>query len=198
MFFKKDPQKFHSRRFNRILDKAVKHLIKSPYHSFDNLDIEGNGVYAIYCNSNILDKYDVLKDGSYYLNEPIYIGKAVPRGWRSSRQEGGSNNLQKRLRDHFKSISQANNLNLNNFIYQYVILDGDLISSVEAEAIRQFNPLWNCVIEGFGNHNVGRNRLNQEKPEWDVLHPGRPWANRMDGPSVNEVKSRIIKRMFNL
>lgn len=192
-FVKRDPQRFISRKFEKILKNAVVHLSDSPRHPFRDLgEIYGNGVYAIY------------HDGPYHLydwvaidnSSPIYIGKAVPRGWRSSRVGNpDSFNLYKRLSDHRNSISQAENLSVANFSYKYVILNPDLIASVEAEAIRAFSPMWNSAIEGFGNHNVGRNRLGQEKSEWDVLHPGRPWADQMNGPDSDEVEERIRRKL---
>lgn len=192
-FTEKDPQRFVSRRFEKILYKAVKHLEASPKQLFTNQeDIEGNGVYAIYYDG-AYEMYDWLVDET---GAPIYIGKAVPKGWRSSRREQtASYNLQKRLSEHAKSITQATNLWLPNFSYKYVILDADLIASVEAEAIRQLQPLWNQALEGFGNHNVGRNRLGQVKSDWDVLHPGRPWADRMNGREREAVVRRVTERL---
>ncbi|MBN1485361.1 MAG: Eco29kI family restriction endonuclease [Chloroflexia bacterium] len=59
-----------------------------------------------------------------------------------------------------------------------------------------WNPLWNSGLDGFGNHDPGRGRYNQAKSEWDVLHPGRPWAERLTGasPGLKEIieKARVF------
>jgi len=59
--------------------------------------------------------------------------------------------------------------------------------------IRKYNPLWNSHIDGFGNHDPGKGRYEQAKSEWDVLHPGRVWADRLKGipPDRNKVKEKI-------
>ena len=101
-----------------------------------------------------------------------------------------------RLREHVRSIRQANNLEIEDFLCRFMILgdiESDLVVPVEAELIRRYSPLWNSVIDGFGNHDPGRGRYNQAKSEWDVLHPGRSWADRLtgDAPSVEEVVRKV-------
>ena len=67
-----------------------------------------------------------------------------------------------------------------------MILNGvetDLISAVESELIRTYRPLWNTVVDGFGNHDPGGGRYNQARSEWDVLHSGRGWADHLTGPA---------------
>jgi hypothetical protein len=39
--------------------------------------------------------------------------------------------------------------------------------------IEQFRPIWNLVIDGFGNKDPGKRRATQYRSLWDVLHPGR-------------------------
>ena len=77
-----------------------------------------------------------------------------------------------------------------------MILDGDesgIIGPVEASLIRKFQPLWNAIIDGFGNHTPGEGRFNQAKSGWDVLHPGRAWAARCMGkpPDYDDLVKRI-------
>lgn len=196
-FGKKDPHEFASKHFNFILKKAVCQLERSPVHLFDPMEeISGNGVYAIYYQGNGSIYYDIKIHFPNKLKSPIYVGKAVPRGWRSARQDdGNSSNLQKRLEEHAKSIIQAENLWLPDFYFKYITLNADLITAVEAEAIRTFRPLWNSAIEGFGNHNVGRNRLGQQRSDWDTIHPGRPWAADMEGPADYDVEGYIYDKL---
>jgi hypothetical protein len=87
-----------------------------------------------------------------------------------------------------RSIDQVKNLLLDDFCCRLMILGGnenDLIIPVEAELIRSYRPAWNSIIDGFGNHDPGKGRYDQAKSEWDILHPGRYWAQRLTGPSPN-------------
>jgi hypothetical protein len=68
-----------------------------------------------------------------------------------------------------------------------------LVVPVEAELIRRHRPLWNSIIDGFGNHDPGRGRYNQARSEWDVLHPGRPWVKRLTGesPHLEDIVAKV-------
>jgi hypothetical protein len=73
--------------------------------------------------------------------------------------------------------------------------ESNLISTVEAELIRRYRPLWNTVVDGFGNHDPGSGRYNQAPSEWDILHPGRFWATRLTGtPPAMKIIIESIRR----
>lgn len=106
--------------------------------------------------------------------------------------------LYRRICDHTKSIGAAENLCISDFLCRFMILENaasSLIGTVEAALIRNYQPLWNCIIDGFGNHDPGSGRYNQEISEWDLLHPGRSWANKCASSSKNisEIKNSINK-----
>jgi len=85
-------------------------------------------------------------------------------------------------------------LRIENFRCRLMILtQSDLIVPVEAKLIRTHEPLWNTVVDGFGNHDPGAGRINQARSEWDVLHPGRAWAERLTGkpPQLEQVLTNI-------
>lgn len=91
---------------------------------------------------------------------------------------------------------QIENLNLVDFRCRFVILrdvETDLVVPVEAALIRKYKPLWNSGIDGFGNHDPGAGRYNQARSEWDVLHPGRPWAEKLTGESrsIGDVVAKV-------
>ncbi len=46
-------------------------------------------------------------------------------------------------------------------------------------AHREVRAHLDSTVEGFGNHDPGSGRYNSQKPPWDVVHPGRPWADRL-------------------
>jgi hypothetical protein len=72
-------------------------------------------------------------------------------------------------------------------------IEGDLVVPVEAELIRRYQPLWNTIVDGFGNHDPGKGRYNQAPSEWDIIHPGRSWVTRLTGKSALETE--IIARI---
>jgi hypothetical protein len=59
--------------------------------------------------------------------------------------------------------------------------ESDLIGTVEAALIRSYKPIWNTLIDGFGNHDPGSGRYEQAMSDWDVCHPGRLWAKKCKG-----------------
>ncbi len=112
---------------------------------------------------------------------PIYVGKAIPAG---ARRGGGlgvttSPLLFRRLNKHAQSITQVENLELSDFSCRYLVVDDMWIPLGESLLIEKFAPIWNSTVEGFGNHDPGSGRYNSQKPPWDVVHPGRPWADRL-------------------
>lgn len=162
---------------------------------------DGAGVYAIYYRGQFPIYLPLSKKNENTFCQPIYVGKAVPSGWRQGRIISVSTAaLYGRLNEHARNISQAENLALADFHCRFMVLSGeesDLIVPVEAELIRRHTPLWNTVVDGFGNHDPGKGRYNQAKSEWDVLHPGRGWAARLRGPAPNlEQINRKINTFF--
>lgn len=147
----------------------------------------GAGVYAIY----YLGSYSLYEpiaaknhDAETPLSAPIYVGKAIPAGGRrggGGLSVGAGPVLYNRLREHAESIRQAANLDLSDFLCRYLVVDDIWIPLAETTLIRMFRPVWNGVIDGFGNHAPGKGRYEQQISAWDTLHPGRPWAAKMTG-----------------
>ncbi len=188
---------FHSPQFQSVVEEAIEFFNKTPTHEVPPpSSFVGARVYALYYLGS-LDLYaDLASLNRKNETQPIYVGKAVPSGWRTARsREASTPVLYRRLQEHARSIQQAANLEISGFRCRFMILGGiesDLVVPVEAELIRRYTPLWNSVIDGFGNHDPGRGRYNQAKSEWDVLHPGRPWADRLTGVSPH-LEDVIVK-----
>ena len=150
----------------------------------------GTGVYALYYIGKSNYYKPLFEINRLEFSQPIYVGKAVPRGWRQSKNtnEGKfSHELFGRLREHGKSIEQTVNLDLADFCCRFMILENsasNLIGTVEAELIRHYKPIWNTHIDGFGNHDPGSGRYNQKKSGWDILHQGRSWVAKCVGESA--------------
>ena len=136
----------------------------------------------------------VNREGKF--SRPIYVGKAVPAGARKGGIGLGADPgtaLFKRLCEHLESVRAAENLNEEDFFCRYLVVDDIWIPLAESLLIEKFQPVWNRVLDGFGNHDPGKNRYEQEKSPWDKLHPGRDWANRMR-PCAN-TQEALIERV---
>jgi len=188
---------FHSPQFQSVVDEAVRFFTSTPVYRLPPPSrFIGAGVYGLYYVGDF-ELYTKIARAKDIGVQPIYVGKAVPAGWRIARAvDSETPVLYQRLREHTRNIQQAANLQLDDFRCQFMILSGvesDLVVPVEAELIRRYRPFWNSVVDGFGNHDPGRGRYGQARSEWDVLHPGRPWAERLTGESLSleEVTAKI-------
>ncbi|NMY43492.1 Eco29kI family restriction endonuclease [Pseudomonas sp. WS 5013] len=183
-------------------------LLANAVQPLDDLPVfEGAGVYAIYYTGNFAPYARlsaVNQNGQFKL--PIYVGKAVPAG---ARMGGGLDSipgkvLHKRLKEHADSIRSAENLNIEDFHCRFLVVDDIWIPLGESLLIARFTPVWNSLIDGFGNHNPGKGRHEGMRPRWDVLHPGRAWAlNLKDRPEsaqeiANDAESYLRERFPSL
>lgn len=190
---------FRSPKFESVVQEAIKFFAGTPVHPLPPADrFFSGGVYALYYVGNFKLYRHIAALNSTSLSQPIYVGKAVPPGWRTARAASSAEiiSLRGRLGEHARNIGQVKNVDVASFRTRFMILEGlesDLVVSVEAELIRRYRPLWNCVVDGFGNHDPGKGRYNQARSEWDVLHPGRPWADRLTGksPRMKDILAKI-------
>jgi hypothetical protein len=164
----------------------------------DCMDLSGAGVYAIYYVGDY-PAYRPIKiaNGSRGYSQPIYVGKAVPKGARKgglSFDAGIGSALRDRLRQHRSSIEQARNLDIDDFKYRALTVDDIWIPLGENMLIEKFQPLWNRVIDGFGNKDPGRRRATQYRSSWDVIHPGRDFAEKL-ATNPYLVESVILERV---
>jgi hypothetical protein len=58
--------------------------------------------------------------------------------------------------------------------------------------IEKTKPLWNVVVDGFGNHDPGKGRHDQQISAWDTIHSGRDWAKKLQqGKAEEEIAKQI-------
>ena len=155
-------------------------MLRQPVTALGNLEtFNGAGIYAIYYTGSF-SGYEPISEcnRNKQFNAPIYVGKAVPKGTRKGGdlQVPPGKVLYERLKQHAKSIEEASNLDIADFYCRYLTVDDIWIPLGESLLIAKFDPLWNKLIDGFGNHDPGKGRHAGLRPRWDVLHPGRPWA----------------------
>jgi hypothetical protein len=65
--------------------------------------------------------------------------------------------------------------------------------------IETFKPVWNRAIDGFGNKDPGRRRATQYKSPWDILHPGRNFAEKLadSGVTAEFLMTRVADYFAN-
>jgi hypothetical protein len=197
--FNREEHIFCSPELENLLKDAIRFFNGTPVYELPSPEsFIGSGVYAIYYTGNF-DLYSpltVVNRIQYDL--PIYVGKAIPIG--SRRGQGGKegNSLYKRLGEHAKSIQAVENLDLADFHCRFVIISHEedaLIPPIESAIIKQYNPLWNAWVDGFGNHDPGGGRYNQARSQWDVIHPGRKWAEKLKGIKGENDPNTILKNI---
>lgn len=160
-------------------------LVSQPVHPLGALmSFYGSGIYAIYYHgSHGAYKAIGARNRADVANPiiPIYVGKAVPAGARKGKvmpDPTRSKALFSRLQEHAESIQATDTLAIGDFTCRYLVVDEIWIPLGESLMITKFSPLWNLVVEGFGNHDPGAGRYNGLRPRWDTMHPGRAWALR--------------------
>lgn len=158
----------------------------------DMQKFKGAGIYALYYKGG-MKAYAPLVSANLSLSKeiPIYVGKAVPAGARKGGvvDSSKSTSLYSRLTKHLQSINEAQNLDSADFYCRYLVVDDIWIPLGESLMIAMFSPVWNQFLDGFGNNDPGRGRYKQERSRWDVLHQGRPWAEKC---AVREESQSVI------
>ena len=152
----------------------------------------GAGIYAIYYEGEfpLYKELAKLNRNDRY-RWPVYVGKAVPAGARKGGYGLGvdpGQALFKRLNEHAAVIEQAKNLRLTDFRCRFLVVDDIWIPLAESLLIEMFLPLWNRKIDGFGNHDPGSGRYQQQRSPWDTIHPGRHWAAKLKPPAIDELE----------
>lgn len=171
-------------------------MLSSPVHTLPPEPFIGAGIYAIYYKGSFEPYKPISELNKETFKVPIYVGKAIPAG---SRKGGSGMNidhglaLYHRLSEHYTSILKASNLDEHDFVCRYLVVDDIWIPLAENMLIEQCRPLWNICIDGFGNHDPGKGRYQQQKSPWDCIHEGRDWANKLKPNALS--KEDFFKRV---
>lgn len=182
-------------------------LVSQPAHPLGSLkSFFGAGIYAIYYHGKHEAYGPISKPNqmdSTSPSIPIYVGKAVPQGARKGKvlpDPTKSRALFSRLQEHAESVEATNTLSIDDFTCRYLVVDEIWIPLGESLMIAKFSPLWNLIVEGFGNHDPGSGRYNGLRPRWDTLHPGRMWAMKCKERSESqaEIASEVRNHLANI
>lgn len=158
----------------------------------------GAGVYSLYYTGEFPAYEPLAQANRGSMSAPIYVGKADAKG---KRKGGFLENamsgitLWKRLCDHAASIESASNLAIDDFACRFLVVDDLWISLGESLLISKHAPVWNALVDGFGNHDPGKGRLSGMRPRWDTLHPGRAWARQLPANpmSAEQISAEVLQ-----
>ena len=178
------PKPFNPLDKKHLGESVAEAMLEGPVHALPPEPFIGAGIYAIYYIGDF-EPYKLMAESNRndQFQWPIYVGMAVPPG---ARKEGfglgadPGTALFKRLSEHYESVSAAENLNQNDFYCRYLVVDDIWIPLAESLLIERFQPVWNRVLDGFGNHDPGKGRYEQQRSPWDEVHPGRVWAEKLN------------------
>ncbi len=170
----------------------------------------GAGLYAIYYVGQLPQYVPAAPPTQPEGEIPIYVGRARPVGARQGALGLESTTsdpvLFDRLRQHAHSIKVVEdysaevgdtNLAVSDFVCRYLVADDIWVPMGEALLIGHYRPVWNVVVDGFGNHAPGGGRARQARSMWDTLHPGRRWAFDLpDSPRSTAEIGRLVAEHF--
>jgi len=183
-----------------LAGSIVSKLLNQPAEKLPPARFPGAGIYLIYYTGAFPPYARIARANKQSrFAQPIYVGKAIPAGGRKGLEgfdvpHGFA--LSGRLGQHADSITVAENLNLDDFRCRWLVVDEVFIPLAESLLISHYKPLWNVILDGFGNHDPGKGRSSGKKPSWDVIHPGREWATPLSAANtVDELLARIKSSM---
>jgi hypothetical protein len=184
---------FNPLAMDSLAHSIVTRMMEMGAVSLDDVPrFNGAGVYAIYYVGRF-PAYRLLADtNKESAKVPIYVGKAVPSGGRKGvdvAEASETRALADRVRQHAASVRAADNLDIADFKARWLVIEDIWIPLGESALIRDHRPVWNVIVDGFGNHDPGQGRINGVRSRWDTLHSGRPWAGKF--PARSETSSQI-------
>lgn len=192
----KAPKPYNPLEKRRLAESIVRELLDRPAEPLSPPDLfVGAGIYLIYYTGEHLLYKPLAALNKIEPTYPIYVGQAAAPGARKGGFTEGTKQpaLFNRLSQHSGSLRQATNLNIEDFRCRYLVVDDIWIGLAESLLIERYRPLWNVVVDGFGNHDPGSGRHQGRRPNWDTLHPGRPWSSRLQPGtlSLDAIEQRV-------
>ena len=187
-----------------LAENMVKVVLEQPVHALGSLrPFEGSGIYVLYYTGDF-EAYKPIAEENRHKKwrQPIYVGEATRKGGRKGGvlAEGPPGKaIFERLGNHADSIQSAANLDVKDFSCRLLVLKDFFIPLCESLLIDRYEPIWNKLIDGFGNKALGGPRqAEQQKSMWDVLHPGRPGAAIKPNKKYPDPQGivRAIKKFF--
>ncbi|MBN1176698.1 MAG: Eco29kI family restriction endonuclease [Dehalococcoidales bacterium] len=123
--FDREKHIFHSPKYKSVVKEALEFFTNTPVHQLPPPErFIGAGVYALYYLGNFNVYLRISEQNRKACVLPIYVGKAVPPGWRTARtHNSGSEDLRSRLNEHVRSIRDAKGIQISDFRCRFIILE---------------------------------------------------------------------------
>ena len=201
------PSSYNPLAYDALSESISRELLGSePIPLGEVTSFSGSGIYALFYYGEfpaygrmVAQNRDM--PGSW----PVYVGKAAP-----SARKGGEGDIDAasdpsavfvgtrlfdRMKNHRQSILAAENLEIADFSVKLLVLSYIWVPMAETAMITRYMPLWNKVVDGFGNHDPGSGRINGVRSRWDTLHPGRAWSGKYPErrESAQDIEQNVIQ-----
>jgi hypothetical protein len=179
----------------------VLEVLEQSVHSFPPSDAAvGAGVYLLYYSGDHI-AYRPMKDINTGASPklPIYVGKADRKGKRKgfTFEAGQGSEIQSRSRNHVASIEKVDDLNPAEFACRFLSIEDAFIGLAESVLVSIFDPLWNRILDGFGNNPTGGPRSTQAISKWDLFHPGRRRGSGAGKINRNDLEKLVSDYFVN-
>ena len=151
--FKVEDRFYHNEAFAELCKDAVRAFNGTPVCELPPPCFAGSGVYAIYCTAKtgLYERYGNKVNRMGY-NVPIYVGKAVPQGWRQSRTAGIDRlSLDEQMVFWLGLIKSSIGLEAADFQLRSHccnVAEIGLAHSIHQLMQDTYRPLWNNVFKG--------------------------------------------------
>lgn len=149
-----------------LAESMAKVVLEQPVHPLAKVPtFEGAGIYVIYYTGSYEPYRSIAqRNKNQKWEQPIYVGEAARKGGRKGGVlvEGPAGKvLFNRLKNHLDSIRNTKNLKVDEFWCRYLVIKDFFIPLCESLLIDRYTPIWNKVIDGFGNKVVGAGRQRE-------------------------------------
>lgn len=170
-------------------------LVREPEPLGDVAPMYGSGIYALYYDGPH-ELYAPISSPD--CQHPIYVGQARPQGTRKGTVDESTDSValwDRIVKDHKSSIEQVFDLEVEHFRVRYLVAKDVFVTLAESMMIGRYRPVWNSIVEGFGNHDPGKDRRKTGKrPPWDELHPGRWWSHHLNMSTPSLVSAELSRQ----
>ncbi|MGH6649798.1 MAG: Eco29kI family restriction endonuclease [Sphingopyxis sp.] len=174
-------------------------LLEQPLAPFPPPErFNGPGVYALYYTGEHPAYAPLVALDAGRCTYPVYVGRAA----RENKSQGFSprpstgQELYKRIKKHYDSVSQASDINVDDFKVRYLVLKPAYINLAESVLIMAFRPPWNGM--GLGSNVTGGPRMAGKGSLWDSLHPGRKGRPAGSDETAKQAADLIAQRVSEL
>lgn len=174
-------------------------LLQQDIHKFPpETRFKGPGIYALYYTGSHAAYSPLVTLDNGRCCFPVYVGQAARENAKQgfSPRPSPGNELYSRIRKHYQSISQATNINPDDFKVRYLTLKPAYISLAESVLIMAFRPPWNGM--GLGSNETGGPRMAGQGSLWDSLHPGRKGRPNGTQDTASAAAELIARRVEEL